>query len=208
MALNCGSKPEMTVRVAYDLNPSRTISMMCMAGRPGEPATGGAGGLFRTGRFDQRQFCCCHGGVYLAVFARPSNNKTSLRCVYIWTPWRWPAPPCRGGPRPICSSSAWSRCTAPTLAQIELRGRQPRRTQRTAPCAPASRRVALVMQREQTARCRIRRCWSCAAWPSPAAAEAGRMRMGSLRQWARRRPSRRRLPRGSGQAAAAGGAGA
>ena len=40
MALNCGSKSVMTVRVAYDLKPSRTISTMCI----GETSGGGGGG--------------------------------------------------------------------------------------------------------------------------------------------------------------------
>eukprot|EP00967_Tisochrysis_lutea_P131188 scaffold227790_cov28-Tisochrysis_lutea.AAC.2 len=37
IALNCASNPEITVRVAYDLNPSRMISMICM------PALGAMG---------------------------------------------------------------------------------------------------------------------------------------------------------------------
>ena len=35
MALNWESKPEMTVRVAYDLKPSSTISMMCIPAAAG-----------------------------------------------------------------------------------------------------------------------------------------------------------------------------
>ena len=44
MALNSGSNPEISVRVAYDLKPSTTIVLMCIA------ACSSSGGGWRRGK--------------------------------------------------------------------------------------------------------------------------------------------------------------